>query len=132
MNEGINRFGENGVDAAKKEMTQLHMRDCFTPKSVAEMSREERKKVQIALMLLTEKRNKKIKGRMVFNGKPTRQWLSKENSASPTTMLESLMLTLVIDAKEDRDVMTADVPNAFIQAELPKGDGHKRVFMWIC
>ena len=82
-------------------------------------------------MLLTEKRNKTIKGRMVFNGKPTRKWLSKENSASPTTMLESLMLTLVIDAKEDRDVMTADVPNAFIQAELPTGDGHERVFMKI-
>jgi hypothetical protein len=52
---------------------------------------------------------------MVYNGKPTRRWLSREDAASPTTSLESIMLTAIIDAKEGRDVMTADVPNAFVQ-----------------
>ena len=66
---------------------------------------------------------------MVYNGKPTREWLSREDSTSPTAMLESIMLTLAIDAKEKRDVMTADVPNAFIQTEIPEED--ERVFMKI-
>ena len=70
-------------------------------------------------MFLTEKRDGTMKSRMVYNGKPTREWLSKEDSASPTVSLESLFLTSSIDAKEGRDVMTCDIPNAFIQATMP-------------
>ena len=73
-----------------------------------------------ALMLLTEKKDRTIKGRMVYNGKGTREWVSKDEAASPTAYVESIMITGVIDAKENRDVMTADVPNAFIQANMPK------------
>ena len=69
---------------------------------------------------------------MVYNGKPTREWLSKEDSASPTVSLESLFLTSIIDAKEGRDVMTCDIPNAFIQASMPKIEkGGKKVLMKI-
>ncbi|MGC8483971.1 MAG: hypothetical protein ACP5OE_10060, partial [Thermodesulfobium sp.] len=83
-------------------------------------------------MFLTEKRDKSIKGRMVYNGKPTREWLSREDAASPTVALESIMLTAIVDAKEKRDVMTADVPNAFIQAQMPiLDDANERVFMKI-
>ena len=57
---------------------------------------------------------------MVYNGKPSREWLTREDAASPTASLESIMITGVIDAKEERDVMTADVPNAFIQAPMPE------------
>ena len=64
---------------------------------------------------------------MVYNGKPTRKWLSKEESASPTASLESIFLTAVIDAKENRDVMTADIPNTFIQAKLPATKKGKNV-----
>ena len=71
-------------------------------------------------------------GRMVYNGKPTREWLTREDSASPTAALESIMLTAVIDAHEGRDVMCADIPNAFIQAEMPDiSDGEERVTMKI-
>ncbi|MGC8483977.1 MAG: hypothetical protein ACP5OE_10090, partial [Thermodesulfobium sp.] len=70
-----------------------------------------------------------IKGRMVYNGKPTREWLSREDAASPTVALESIMLTAIINAKEKRDIMTADVPNAFIQAQMPNID--ERVCMKI-
>jgi hypothetical protein len=40
------------------------------------MRPSECKKAQIALMFLTEKRDKSVKGRMEYNGKPTREWLS--------------------------------------------------------
>ena len=55
----------------------------------------------------------------------------KQDSASPTVSLESLMLTAVIDAHEGRDIMTADVPNAFIQTPLNVEDGEERVIMKI-
>ena len=96
---------------------------------VSTLTPNERARAQAALMFLTEKRDGTIKGRLVYNGKPTRDWLSREDSASPTASLESLMLTAIVDAKEKRDVMTGDVPNAFIQAEAPEGD--ERIIMKI-
>jgi hypothetical protein len=60
----------------------------------------------------------------------SREWLSREESASPTAALESIMLTALIDAHEERDIMTCDIPNAFIQALMTKvKDGDERVMM---
>jgi hypothetical protein len=84
------------------------------------MTQIERRKAQQALMFLEEKRDGTVKGRMVYNGKPTREWLLREDSASLTAALESIMLAAVIDANEERDVMTCDIPNAFIQALMPE------------
>ena len=52
-----------------------------------------------------------------------REWLTKQDSASPMVSLESIMVTGVIDAYEHRDIMTVDVPNTFIQTELPQVEG---------
>ena len=132
LHKGLKVFGDHGHEAATKEMDQLHRRNCFTPISVKDMTSTERRKAMGALMFLTEKRDKSVKGRMVYNGKPTREWLTREDSASPTAALESIMLTAVIDAHEGRDVMCADIPNAFIQAEMPDiSDGKERVTMKI-
>jgi hypothetical protein len=96
------------------------------------MKPSKKKKAQMALMFLTEKRDKSVKGRMVYNRKPTREWLSREDAASPTAALESILITGVIKAKEERGVMTCDIPNAFIQAYLPKKEpGEDRVVMKI-
>jgi hypothetical protein len=56
---------------------------------------------------------------MVYNGKPTREWLGCDEYCSPTACHQSIMHTAVIDACEGHDVMTADILNSFIQAELP-------------
>jgi Reverse transcriptase (RNA-dependent DNA polymerase) len=83
-------------------------------------------------MFLTEKRDKSIKGRRVANGKPSSKWLNREDSTSPTASLESILLTAVVDAKEGRDVMSGDVPNAFIQTKMPPTvDGEARVMLKI-
>ena len=130
--KGLKKFGQRGKAAAGKELDQLHRRTCFTPIDISTLTPEEKRKAMEALMFLTEKRDKSIKGRMVYNGKPTREWLSREDSASPTAALESIMLTAIVDAKEGRDVMTADIPNAFIQALMPEvEDGEERVIMKI-
>jgi hypothetical protein len=69
---------------------------------------------------------------LVSNGKPTREWVSKDDAASPTASLEGILLTSILDVKENRDVMSADIPNAFIQANLPDmKDGEERVVMKI-
>ena len=96
-----------------------------------DLNNRERKRAQIALTYLTQKQDGKVKARTCYNGKPTREWLSKDDSASPTVSLESLFLTITIDAYEKRDVMTADIPNAFIQTPLEVIDGQDHVIMKI-
>ena len=86
------------------------------------------------MMLLTEKNNdeKTVKGHLVYDGSKTRDWVSQEEVASPTVFMESISLTTIINAKESRDVMTADIPNAFIQAHMPKLENREeRVIMKI-
>jgi hypothetical protein len=132
LQKGLKLYGSKGYDAALKELEQLYKRTCFEPVNVNELTAGEKKKAQQALMFLCEKRDGTIKGRMVYNGKPTREWLNKEDVASPTASLEAIILTCVIDSYENRDVMTADIPNAFIQAEMPEiMKGNERIMMKI-
>ena len=66
---------------------------------------------------------------MVYNGKPTREYLRREDSSSPTASLESIFLTGMVDAHEGRDVMTSNILNAFIQAPMP--DRNEKVIIKI-
>ena len=70
--------------AAKQELTQMHERVGFCAIVVAELSRRERLKAQEDLMLLTNKKSGDVKGRLVYNGKGTRSWISREDKSSPT------------------------------------------------
>lgn len=133
LQKEINVFGrEKSSKAVSKELDQLPKQNCFAPMDVSTLTSSEKKKAQQAMMLLTEKKDGTIKGCCVYNGKPTREWLDKEDAASPTVATESNMLTATIDAKERRNILTTDVPNAFIQTKLPEGKaGEKRVIMKI-
>ncbi len=66
-----------------------------------------------ALMLITEKRDGRIKGRQVANGSKQRTWMTKEEAASCTVHQESIATTAAIDAKERRASAVIDLPNAF-------------------
>ena len=128
--KGLKIYGDKAREAAYKEMDQLHGRAVFKPVHVSDLTESEKAKAQGSLMFITEKRDGKIKARTVYNGKPTREWMSKEDTRSPTVSLEGLMLTMCVDAKEGRDIMTADVPNAFVQTDMPETDpGDDRVIM---
>jgi hypothetical protein len=76
--------------------------------------------------LISKKRCGKIKGRTCADGRPERNYLPKEESASLTISLEALFTTLAIDAHENRAVQTFDMPGAFLQSPLPE---NKTVFM---
>ena len=106
-----------------KELEQLHKQKCFSPIDVSKLTPEEKRKTVEALMFLCKKKDETVKGRMVYNGKPTRKWLNHDDTASPTAVLESIFLTAMTDVKEGHDVMTNNIPNAFIQAEMPTKDG---------
>jgi hypothetical protein len=69
-------------------------------------------------MFLKQKRDGKIKGRTVAGGNQKWDYISKEDASSPTVSTESVLLTCIIDAAEDRDVAVIDIPNAFIQTRV--------------
>lgn len=68
---------------------------------------------------------------MVHNEKPMREWLTKEDTTSLMVAIYSLFYTIIIDAKENQDIMTADVPNAFIQTALDRKEGKEIIIMKI-
>src|SRR6056300_1355 len=112
ITKGLKVFGDRGHEAAMKELKQLVERNCWKPIDVGKMTPSEKQKAVDAMMLLAKKNDGTIKGRCVFKGSETRDWLSRENTASPTASLEGICSTCVIDAHEERDVMTVDIPNA--------------------
>lgn len=68
--------------------------------------------------MVQEKRLDKIKGRACADGRNQRLYIIREEAASPTVQLEGLMLSLLIDAREKRDVATADVVGAYLLADM--------------
>ena len=59
-----------------------------------------------------------LKGHACADGR--RQWyyLKKEGTNSAKVSLEALMLSRIIDACENRDVATVDIPGAFLQTAM--------------
>ena len=73
-----------------------------------------------AVHLIKEKRNGEIKGRSCANGSKQRRYVKDgESFASPTVSIEALFTTLVIAGHEGRQVISFDVPGAFLQADMP-------------
>jgi len=61
-----------------------------------------------------------------------REWLSREDSPSPTAALKSIILAGGIDAHEERNIMTCNIPDGFMQALVPETKaGDERAMMKI-
>ena len=78
---------------------------------------------------LTRKKTGDIKGRLAYNGAPTWSWITSEDKSSPTILNKSLILTWAVNAYERRDVISIDIPNAYLHAELPEKKMGERVIM---
>jgi hypothetical protein len=118
LKAGLKAWGAKAEQAAHSEMKQLHMRDTFKPMHWHELTSDQQKQVLESHLFLKEKRDGKIKGRTVAGGNKQRDYISKEDASSPTVATESVLLTCIVDAEEERDVAVIDIPNAFIQTKV--------------
>ncbi len=118
LKKGIKEFGTAGVDAVLKELQQLHDQKVLEPRDTTTLSKDERQAALQYLMFLKQRRNGVIKGRSCADGRKQRNYTTKEEASSPTVAVEALLLLCVIDAQEGRDVATADIPGAFMQADM--------------
>ncbi|CAJ1960245.1 unnamed protein product [Cylindrotheca closterium] len=52
INQGLKKFGDDGKDTVDKELRQMLLRDCFTPKFVKDMTASEQKKSAMMLQAI--------------------------------------------------------------------------------
>ena len=88
------------------------------PKFAENMDEKQKEEALQYLMFLKEKRCGTIKGRGCANGKKQRLYVNKDKVSAPTVATESLLLSCLINATENRDVATVDVLGAFMQSNM--------------
>ena len=61
-----------------------------------------------------------MKGHGCADGRSQCTYINKEDASAPTVTIESIMLTCVIDAAEQCDFATINIPGAFMQVDMDK------------
>jgi hypothetical protein len=110
---GIKKHGQAAVDALLQEFCQLDSKNVFEPLDASTLTASQKREALCAVNLIKEKRSGKLKGRTCADGRSQRSKYTKEETTSPTVSTDALMISLMIDAKERRDVATANVEAAY-------------------
>ena len=118
VTEGIRRHGTGAIAAVIKEYEQLRDLDTLMPLNPNVLSYLQKKESLNLITIIKKKRCGKIKARVCANGRKQRHYIKKEDVASPTVQLESLIATMAVDALERRDVATADFTGAYLKTEM--------------
>ena len=71
-------------------------------------------------MFIVKKLTGETKARFVGGGNKQRDYLTKEDSSSPTVATKSILLTSIGDLAENRGVAIIYIPNASIQTQVQK------------
>ena len=116
--EGIRIHGDGAMEAIIQEWRQLDEQEVMEPMQWNQLTPEQRRKALRCVVCIKQKRSGKLKGRASADGRPQRLYIKKEEATSPTVTTEALLISLAIDAKENRAVATADIPGAFLSAKL--------------
>ena len=114
LKTALKQWGKDTTAAVEAEAKQLHWRNSFRPVHWKDVDKERWKQILMSHMFVKKKHTVKIKARKVAGGNKQRDFISKENVSSPTIAMESVLLTSLVDAQENRDVAIVDIPNAFI------------------
>ena len=99
LRTALKKFKDKGKEATMGEMKQLDDRNVYYPIKVDELTPKERKRAMESLLFVVEKRDGRVKARFCANGSTQREYMDRDETASPTVMTESIFITSVIDAK---------------------------------
>jgi Reverse transcriptase (RNA-dependent DNA polymerase) len=114
----IKKHGSAAVDAMMAEFAQLQNFSVYKPLDSTKLTHKKKRSALRSINLIKEKRDGRLKGRTVADGRPQRALYQKSDITSPTVSSEALLLSLLIDAHEGRDVATADVVGAYLRAYM--------------
>jgi hypothetical protein len=102
--------------AVTNKLYQFNTYEVFEPLGANSFSEEEKKGSLPSLKFLKEKRNGDVKAQSCANESVQRDHVAKEEEALPKVGLESVFATTAIDARENREVVTIDIPSTFLHA----------------
>jgi hypothetical protein len=117
-NAGLRKHGRKAEQALLAEFAQLEDLDVYEPLDPRKLTRAQKKQALRAINLIKEKRCGRLKGRTVADGRPQRNMYDKSETASPTVGADSLMVSIIVDAYEQRDVGIADIAGAYLKASM--------------
>ncbi len=103
-----------------KECTQMHDMEVFHPVTKDSLTKEERTKAVTSLMFFKEKRDHLVKARMCTNQQKQRGDWTKQDTTSPTMLMEAVFITAVVDAYEECNAICFDIPGTFLHADSGK------------
>jgi hypothetical protein len=102
--------------ALMAEFSQLEDLNVYEALDPSKLTMQQKLAALRAINLLKEKRNGTFKGRTCADGRTQRNLYDKSETASPTVSTDALMISIIVEAFESRDVATADVAGAFLKA----------------
>jgi hypothetical protein len=118
--------GAEATEAIKKEIKQLLQYKVFT--GIKSLGRRSRKPLRCKMFLRDKYFSggafEKFKARLVAGGHMQDKSLYDDLS-SPTAATSSVFAVAAIAAAEGRQIMTIDVPGAYLHADLPPVDGER-------
>jgi hypothetical protein len=116
---GLQKHGKAAEAALMAEFAQLEDLDMYKALDPSKLTRTQKKAASLwAINLIKEKRNGKIKGCTCADGCLQRNLYSKLQTATPTVSTDALMLSIIIEAFEARDMATADVAGAYLKVYM--------------
>jgi hypothetical protein len=113
---GLRKHGKAAEAALMTEFSQLENLDVYEPLDPTKLARKQKRAAIRALNMFKEKRDGTLKGRTCADGRSQRNLYVKSQTASLTVSTDALLLSIIIDAYEARDVGTADVVGAYLNA----------------
>ena len=103
----------------------------FEPISRNDLTEQEHKRSVESLIFLVQKQSGKIKANTFVNGSMKREYIDRDDAASPMAASDAIIITGVIEAKQVRYAIIKDVTNAFVKTTVPQDKGDKRIIMKI-
>ena len=116
--KGIKKQGQVKIDALFKEFPQVNKQSVFTPMMASPLLREDKKDSLLSINQIKKKRCGKTKGRLVTDVRKQHKLYAKDKIMSMTVSTDALLMTLVIDAMEEREVASTDVPGAYLHVTM--------------
>ena len=115
---GLKKYGRKAEETLMAEFSQLEDLDVYKPLDPRKFTRAQKKAALRAINLIKEKRCGRLKGHTVADGTLQKGMYDKTETASPTLATDSLMVSIIVDAFECRDVATADITGAYLKAYM--------------
>ena len=117
-NKGLKLFGKEAYEATVKELS-----DNLLDRGAVEMVLNPSKRIyqmsMLYLMFIKRKRTGLIKSRGCCDGRSQREYITKDESSSPTVATNALFAVCVLIAAQGRKTVVVDIPGAFLQSDYP-------------